>query len=142
MYTDTKKVPDKLEIKVLQKEFKPAAFPHLKIVNKLLTISNNSTLARVFHGAREQTLCEGCHHNSQLHRAAVKVPQCSSCHGRPFNPADLGKPGILAAYHRQCMGCHQVMKQKPTALECTKCHPAKKGVTTAHLAAPGDTAEK
>jgi hypothetical protein len=37
-----------------------------------------------------------------------------------------GKPGIVAAYHQQCTGCHTAMGQKPKALECDKCHPKPK----------------
>ena len=46
---DKDKVPEKLQIKILEKEFKPADFPHQKIVAKLTKISNESSLAKVFH---------------------------------------------------------------------------------------------
>jgi hypothetical protein len=130
---DKEKVPEKLLIKTIEKEFKPADFPHQKIVAKLTKISNESSLARVFHtGISDQALCSGCHHKTDPAAAqAKKVPTCSTCHGRPFDPGELGKPGILGAYHRQCIGCHEAMKQKPAALECVKCHPAKEGVKTA-----------
>jgi Class III cytochrome C family/Outer membrane cytochrome MtrC/MtrF-like, domains II/IV len=133
LFHDKKKVPDMLHIKNLEKEFKAAQFPHLKIVNKLVTISNNSSLARTFHGTKEQTLCAGCHHKTELQSAAIKMPACITCHNRPFESSSLGKPGILGAYHRQCIGCHQAMHQKPKALECVKCHAAKKGLRTAHI---------
>ena len=62
---DKEKVPEKIQIKILEKEFKPADFPHQKIVAKLTKISNESSLARVFHaGLGEQALCSGCHHKS------------------------------------------------------------------------------
>lgn len=130
---DKEKVPEKLEIKALEKEFKPAALPHQKIVARLTTISNENSLARVFHaGMGDQTLCSGCHHASEPSAAQEKkVPACTSCHGAPFQPGNLGKPGILGAYHRQCIGCHDAMQQKPAALECVKCHPAREDVKTA-----------
>jgi len=131
---DKEKVPEKLQIKVLEKEFKPAEFPHLKIVTKLATISNESSLARWFHEAKAQWLCAGCHHKSELQQAAVKVPNCGECHNRPFQTAGLGKPGLLGAYHRQCIGCHDAMKQKPAALECVKCHPAKQEIKATEAA--------
>ena len=53
------------------------------------------------------------------------------CHGIRFDPKELGKPGILAAYHRQCMGCHEAMDQKPKALDCVKCHAKKEPTKTA-----------
>ncbi|MFH0822509.1 MAG: cytochrome c3 family protein [Pseudomonadota bacterium] len=127
---DKEKVPEKVQVKGLEKEFKPAEFPHLKIVNKLISISNASTLAARSHSATDQTLCAGCHHRSDLHQAVVRVPQCVTCHGRSFDPAALGKPGLMSAYHRQCIGCHESMDQKPKALECVKCHPAKEGART------------
>lgn len=135
-FQDKEKVPEKLQIKILEKEFKPAEFPHLKIVNKLLSIANESSLARFFHGTKEQALCAGCHHRTELQQAAEKAPTCSTCHSRPFDPNSLGRPGLLGAYHRQCVGCHEAMDQKPTALECVKCHPAKEGVRTADLIPP------
>jgi hypothetical protein len=138
LYHDKKEVPETVIIKDLEKEFKPAHLPHLKIVNKLVSISNGSSLARRFHGTGKQTLCAGCHHRSELQSAAVKVPTCATCHTRPFQPNSLGKPGILGAYHQQCIGCHQAMNQKPKALECTKCHPAKEGVRTAQIIPPVD----
>jgi hypothetical protein len=135
---DKERVPQKLAIKLLEKEFKPAEFPHQKIVAKLTAISNQNSLARVFHAAGgKEALCAGCHHKTDYAAAqANKTPQCSSCHSRPFDPKELGKPGILAAYHRQCIGCHQSMKQKPVALECVKCHPAKEGFKTVGLIPP------
>jgi hypothetical protein len=135
-YQDKEKVPDKLQIKVLEKEYKPAELPHLKIVNKLVSISNESSLARWFHATKEQALCEGCHHRSELQQAVVKMPKCITCHNRPFDPNALGRPGLMGAYHRQCTGCHQSMQQKPAALECVKCHPAKDVVQTAGIIPP------
>jgi Class III cytochrome C family/Outer membrane cytochrome MtrC/MtrF-like, domains II/IV len=133
---DKDKVPEKLQIKTVAKEFKPADFPHQKIITKLTKISNDSSLARVFHaGMGDQALCAGCHHKTDPAAAQAKqVPNCSTCHSRPFDPRELGKPGILGAYHRQCIGCHQAMKQKPVALECSKCHPEKDAVKTAEAA--------
>ncbi len=123
---DKKKVPDKIAIKVVENEFKPAELPHLKIVNKLIKISNESSLARWFHSVEDKLLCTGCHHSSEFQKAATKVPNCIGCHNRKFDPKTLGRPGIVGAYHQQCIGCHEAMKQKPFALQCAKCHPEKK----------------
>jgi hypothetical protein len=131
LFQDKEKVPEKVAIKLLEKEFKPAEFAHLKIVNKLVTISNESSLARWFHSTREQVLCAGCHHRSEFQQAAVKVPKCTTCHNKTVDPASLGKPTLMGAYHRQCIGCHGSMKQKPSALECAKCHPEKGEIKTA-----------
>lgn len=133
---DKEKVPEKVRIKKLEKEFKPAEMPHMKIVNKLISLSNGNALARWFHAGKEQAVYAGCHHRSELQQAAVKVPNCSTCHNRSFDPNTLGKPGLSAAYHRQCIGCHEAMNQKPLALECTKCHPAKEVAHTAGIIPP------
>ena len=84
--------------------------------------SRESKLASYFH--REPgTLCQGCHHNSP---AAKKPPQCSSCHGQPFDAKKLDRPGLMAAYHQQCMDCHDKMQlEKPVATDCIACHKKK-----------------
>lgn len=124
---DKERVPDKILVKTIEKEFKPADFPHAKIVAKLSKISNESPLAKAFHAQKgENSICAGCHHRTEQSAAQTKkVPACISCHTKSFEPSNLGKPGILAAYHRQCMGCHESMNQKPLSLDCAKCHQPK-----------------
>ncbi len=51
---DKEKVPEKVVIKGLENEFKPAEMPHQKIIKKLTLISNQSSLARFFHAAQDQ----------------------------------------------------------------------------------------
>ncbi len=124
--TDKEKVPEKVQMKELGKDYNPAELPHMKIVNRLTTISNESSLARWFHSAPQDLLCLGCHHKTlPAAQMEKKWPKCISCHGNPFNQSDLSRPGLMRAYHQQCMGCHQTMLQKPTPLECDKCHPVK-----------------
>ncbi len=123
---DKEKVPEKVQIKNLEKEYKPAEMPHMKIVNRLITISNENSLAGRFHSRIPDALCRGCHHNSQTPaQIAKKTPKCASCHGQFLSLSDLSKPGLQRAYHQQCAGCHQAMGQKPAPLECVKCHAAK-----------------
>jgi len=38
---------------------------------------------------------------------------CSACHTDPFNPKDLGTPGLKGAYHRLCIDCHRESEQVP-----------------------------
>ena len=38
------------------------------------------------------------------------------------------KPGLTAAYHRQCIGCHQAMAIRKTG--CTDCHAKAAGGST------------
>jgi hypothetical protein len=124
---DKEKVPEKVEIKEVANQYKPSEMPHQKIIKKLTTISNENTMARTFHAAwGDEALCAGCHHMTEK-SAAKKIPKCIVCHGLPFDPKEPGRPGIVGAYHRQCMGCHKTMGQKPQPLECAKCHAEKKG---------------
>jgi hypothetical protein len=56
-------------------------------------------------------------------------PLCESCHGEPFDEAELHTPGLFGAYHRQCIGCHQEMEIEPQAQDCEGCHAPKASVT-------------
>jgi len=115
--------PEKIEIKALTSSYDVVDFPHRKIIDAIWKNIKDSRLAAAFHGSTE-TLCRGCHHNSP---ATEKPPRCGNCHGRPFDENDPGKPGLMAAYHIQCMGCHEAMKiEKPVAADCTGCHEERK----------------
>jgi hypothetical protein len=112
-------IPEKVVIKTLAKEYEPVELPHRKIINTLLNNIKDSRLAGTFH--REAgTICKGCHHNSP---ATIKPPGCVSCHGVAFDEDNILRPGLKAAYHRQCMECHDAMGiEKPVAADCTGCH--------------------
>lgn len=120
---DMADIPEKVVIKAISEQYEPVELPHRKIVGTLVRNIQENPLARYFH--REKgTVCQGCHHNSP---AALKPPNCRSCHGEPFKENDLLKPGLMAAYHQQCMGCHREMGlEKPVATDCTACHIEKK----------------
>lgn len=115
-------IPDKVKIGALSDQYHQAVFPHGKIVDTLMKNIEESRLAGYFH--REPgTICQGCHHNSP---AAKKPPACGSCHGQPFDSKDLSRPGLMAAYHQQCMDCHREMGiPRPVATDCTACHKKK-----------------
>jgi len=115
-------IPEKVTIKGLTNSYEPVEFPHRKIVRAIEDKIKNDGISNYFHGEKE-TLCQGCHHNSP---PAIKPPNCGSCHGKPFEENDLFKPGLTAAYHGQCMGCHSQMKiEKPVNTDCTGCHAEK-----------------
>jgi DnaJ-class molecular chaperone len=79
-------------------------------------------IANYFH-SDAGTMCQGCHHASPETR---KPPKCSSCHGKPFDANNPLRPGLMAAYHQQCMECHRAMGlKKPQATDCTGCHKKK-----------------
>jgi len=122
---DTEKVKKEVEVKILEREYDPSKFPHMKIIEKMVQISNDDKLASYFH-RNLQTLCEGCHHQSRAEAEARKdePPYCRNCHSIAFDPLRLNRPRLLAAYHRQCIQCHEKMElEKPK--ECKECHKEK-----------------
>lgn len=131
---DPEKVKKEIKIKVLERQFEPAQFPHLDIIKKLVDISNKNKLANYFHKDL-QTLCEGCHHQSPAEAEAQKdaPPYCRNCHAVAPDLQNLQKVRLLTAYHNQCMGCHDAMKlEKGSKLRskegdrCADCHKRKK----------------
>lgn len=113
-------IPDKVIINKLEKNYQPVEMPHRKMVQTLVKRIGDSKLAAHYH-ADPGTICQGCHHNSPI---AKKPPQCGSCHGKPFDERKPNSPGLLGAYHIQCMGCHEEMGiEKPVG--CTECHKEK-----------------
>lgn len=114
-------IPEKVIIKEMVNKYGPVELPHRKIVNTLVKNIKDNKLASYFH-SEKGTLCQGCHHNSP---ASKKPPRCGNCHGKPFDEKNMFKPGIMGAYHIQCMGCHKEMElEKPVS--CTDCHKEKK----------------
>ena len=107
--------PQALQLHVLADKYRPAPFPHGQIAAALDRAVRSSRLARRFH-AKTETLCSGCHHRSST---GDPTPTCRSCHGDE-NAADRDLPELKAAYHRQCIGCHQAIGHP--AQGCTDCH--------------------
>ncbi len=115
-------IPEFVTIDVMSDKYQPSKMPHRKIVLSMVEKMKGSELAATFH-ATPEALCAGCHHNSP---ASVTPPKCASCHAKPFADPTSGKPGLKAAYHGQCMGCHTEMKlEKPAATNCVACHEKK-----------------
>jgi hypothetical protein len=113
-------IPEKVVIKNLSDQYEAVDLPHRKIVNALASNIKDSKLAAYFHTERG-TLCQGCHHNSPV---SIKPPACANCHGELLDPQEPLKPGIMGAYHLQCMGCHKAMGIEKLS-ECTACHKKK-----------------
>jgi hypothetical protein len=117
-------MPDTIEqvikISALEREYEASQFPHLKIVKKLTDISNKNKLSLCFH-RNAATMCLGCHHYSSMEPKG-KSPRCGSCHKEGFDLQDLSRPRLLAAYHLECLGCHEKMNLKQ---ECADCHAEK-----------------
>ena len=118
---DISKIPENIVINKLEKNYQPVQFPHRKIVNTLYSKISKNSMAQYFHHEKA-TLCMGCHHNSP----ATDTPTaCRNCHNPVEKEAGLRKPGLLGAYHIQCMECHAQMNiRQPES--CTACHKEKK----------------
>ncbi|WP_419785263.1 sulfate respiration complex hexadecaheme cytochrome HmcA [Pseudodesulfovibrio sp.] len=115
-------IPEFVKIGALANEYQASTMPHRKIVLKLYDGMKDSGLAANFHSVPE-AMCQGCHHNAP---ASLNPPSCASCHAKPFTREDEGRPGLKAAYHGQCMGCHKSMGiEKPAATNCVGCHAKK-----------------
>jgi hypothetical protein len=121
---DPRKVPEEVTIKILEKQYEPSKFPHIKIIRKLAEVSNDSKLAASFHRTM-QTICRGCHHQSTVEAEAKdnKPPYCRNCHSIVFDTKNPNRPRLLAAYHRQCLACHEKMDIKGKG--CADCHKEK-----------------
>ena len=119
---DLNEIPEKVVIKKLSDQYQPVELPHRKIITKLVENIKDDKLAGYFH-TDPGTLCQGCHHNSP---ASKTPPDCGSCHGQPFNTSNPERPGLMGAYHEQCLTCHAKMGiEKPASRDCTACHPKK-----------------
>lgn len=120
-------IPDKISISSIQKYYAPVSFNHAAHINKLKDCGlchHHTTGAQV-----TDPNCVRCHKNS----GAQAVVSCKGCHvADPFTPEALkqqrdqqppiyhrDKPGLKAAYHMGCLGCHKKMGG-PTG--CQDCH--------------------
>jgi hypothetical protein len=59
--------------------------------------------------------CTVCHHES-----GDETPPCQECHATPFDPENMGKPGLEHVYHLRCISCHKEEQVGP--IECMGCH--------------------
>ncbi|MBQ7617802.1 MAG: cytochrome c3 family protein, partial [Desulfovibrio sp.] len=67
-----------------------------------------------------EIFCQTCHHHTP---ASSKPSKCVSCHTPAIDKQHPGRPPLKAAYHLQCMGCHDGMNVKrPRKTDCTGCH--------------------
>lgn len=118
----TEDIPEFVTIDTLEKEYKASKLPHRKIIMTLTKKMKGDNLANAFHST-PLAVCQSCHHNSP---ASATPPSCASCHAKPFMKGQDGRPGLKAAYHGQCMTCHDSMGlEKPVSTDCTACHEKK-----------------
>jgi hypothetical protein len=111
-------LPERVVIDELVDDYGPSDLPHGAIVRALYDRVRHNRLAVHFHRTTD-TLCDGCHHQVPAEGDLVQQPACGSCHGKANDPL-ADKPSLKAAYHRQCVGCHEQMQIE--AVDCTACH--------------------
>ena len=111
--------PETVTINQLVDQYEAVNKPHRKIVLALAQGMADNTLAQRFH-TDSTTLCRGCHHNAP---GSLSPSPCAGCHSRTSDVLNLTRPGLMAAYHQQCIKCHAYMDiDKPASRQCTACH--------------------
>ena len=93
--------------------------PETLVLGSLVEIYGPVDFAHQAHAGYAGEECSRCHHHQ---KAEEPFRPCNSCHQRRlFQAADqLNRPGVVGAYHRQCINCHVEMGSGPTG--CTDCH--------------------
>ncbi len=114
---------DVVEIGSLADKYQPVQFEHADHIEKLMESGEQLPLAGPFHSGSAFT-CIACHHESEV---TEENESCTSCHVEQEGPRDLDEPvGAVAAYHRQCVGCHVRMDARTEegdhTIECIDCH--------------------
>jgi hypothetical protein len=72
------------------------------------------------HAVNYVDSCADCHHYRPAKEGASETVRCAACHQEPFKEDALDRVGLKAAYHLQCMGCHQQRGKGPVG--CESCH--------------------
>ncbi|MBU1248657.1 MAG: cytochrome c family protein, partial [Proteobacteria bacterium] len=90
------------------------------------TYENKYGSVRFMHAKHAASLdgdCAVCHHYRPADPAAEENMACRSCHQDAFAKGGDERIGLKAAYHLQCMDCHEKMKKGPVS--CEGCHDKK-----------------
>lgn len=116
---DPSTIPYRVRIDSLSNVYGANKFNHERHMVSMQKHIGDDSLAAAFHGSSEK-LCQTCHHRSPL---SATPPKCSNCHSAKADPAHPERPTLKAAYHLQCMGCHDGMKvARPKNTSCSNCH--------------------
>ncbi len=116
---DPKSIPYKVTIDGLSDEFEGNVFNHRRHYESLVKRVADSQLASAFH-TNPASLCSACHHESP---PSQTPPKCVNCHSPTMSMETPDRPSLKAAYHLQCMGCHDAMSvSRPLNTSCTSCH--------------------
>ncbi len=120
---DPHKIPQKVVIDDLSNEYKGNIFNHKRHYSSLVKRIGEDKLAAAFH-SNPLALCSACHHQSP---PSATPPKCITCHSPKIDPTTPERPALKAAYHLQCMSCHDAMQvARPQNTSCTTCHQVRK----------------
>jgi len=74
------------------------------------------------HGQHAASIndCAACHHFRPEDDSLSETERCSACHQDAFDPDHPERIGLKAAYHLQCISCHEQQQRGPQA--CVDCH--------------------
>ena len=77
---------------------------------------------RFAHGQHAASIkdCTVCHHFRPEDNNMPETTRCSSCHQDSFNPGYPERMGLKAAFHLQCLACHEEKNKGPVV--CQSCH--------------------
>ena len=96
---DSKECPETIVLKQLVEVYEEVVFPHAE------------------HADLADEGCGTCHH----HTPPGVYKKCGTCHNKGlFEKEKLNMLNLRAAYHRECIGCHEEWESGPTG--CTECH--------------------
>lgn len=99
------RIPDVIILNELEDLYLPVPFDH----------KGHADMAGMTKG------CVVCHHYTG---EGVTHPACKTCHEVAPPTADMRKPGLKGAYHRQCLACHREWSHETA---CEICHAPKAG---------------
>lgn len=88
-------------ISEVQDHYAPVRFPHGQ------------------HAASVQD-CTACHHYRPEDKTLAETARCASCHQEFFDSETPERTGLKAAYHLQCVSCHEQQARGPVM--CRDCH--------------------
>jgi len=97
--------PDVVLLSQLEDRYLPVPFDH----------KGHAKMAGMTRG------CAVCHHYTP---EGAAHPACKTCHEVSSARADIQKPGLKGAYHRQCLNCHREWSDDT---KCETCHQSKTG---------------
>jgi len=99
-------------------EKRPDDGPEVVVIDQLANLYKPVIFAHKLHATMSDMIggCENCHHYSEKGGA---IQPCRECHDPDKGTADLRKPSLKGAYHRQCLNCHMDWSHENA---CNFCH--------------------